>query len=47
MKIKINPLPKPRMVKSDAWRKRPCVVKYWQYKDELKKQFKGYKLGEV
>lgn len=27
---------KPRMVKSDAWRKRPCVEKYWQYKDKLR-----------
>ena len=31
----INPMPKPRMVKSDAWKKRPIVLKYWAYKDEL------------
>lgn len=41
MTIKINPVPKPRMVKSDAWRKRPVVEKYWTYKDELRKEFKG------
>jgi len=23
-----NPIPKPRMTKSDTWRKRPCVLKY-------------------
>ena len=31
----IDPQPKPRMVKSDAWKKRPCVLRYWAYKDEL------------
>lgn len=33
--IPIIPKPKPRMVKSDAWKKRPCVVAYWQWKAEL------------
>lgn len=33
--IPIIPKPKPRMVKSDAWKKRPCVVAYWQWKDQL------------
>lgn len=26
---------KPRMTKADAWKKRPCVEKYWQVKDAL------------
>lgn len=29
---------KPRMVRSDSWRKRPKVVRYWAYKDELVRQ---------
>lgn len=33
--LPITPLPKPRMTKSDRWKKRPCVVRYWAYKDEL------------
>lgn len=33
--LPITPIPKPRMVKSDAWEKRPCVVAYWKWKDKL------------
>lgn len=33
--IKIKAMAKPRMIKSDAWKKRPVVLKYWQYKKEL------------
>jgi len=35
MILKIIPVPKPRMVKSDAWRKRECVIRYWKYKADL------------
>ena len=34
-KLQINPCPKPRMTRSDSWRKRPCVTKYWGFKDKL------------
>ena len=34
--IPIDPMPKPRMVNSDRWRKRKTVVRYWLYKDELR-----------
>ena len=27
---------KPRMTKSDSWKKRPIVLKYWEYKDDIK-----------
>lgn len=33
--IPITPIPKPRMVNSDRWKKRPVVEKYWKYKDAL------------
>lgn len=33
--VEISPIGKPRMVKSDAWKKRPCVVRYWKFKDDL------------
>lgn len=26
---------KPRMTRADAWKKRPCVTKYWAFKHEL------------
>ncbi len=35
MLIKIDPLPKPRMTQKDRWAKRPCVLRYWEYKDKL------------
>lgn len=31
----ITPVPKPRMTRSDRWKKRPGVERYWQYKDDL------------
>ncbi len=34
--LKILAVPKPRMTRADTWKKRPCVVKYWAYKDELR-----------
>lgn len=33
----INPIGKPRMVRSDAWKKRDCVQRYWAFKDLVKK----------
>lgn len=46
--IDIDPIGKPRMTKADAWKKRPCVLRYWEFKDELVKQCKqaGYELEE-
>lgn len=32
----IDPVPKPRMTVSDKWKKRPCVERYWAYKDLLR-----------
>jgi len=34
--LNIVPIPKPRMTRSDSWKKRPCVVRYWKFKDELR-----------
>lgn len=33
--IAITPMGKPRMVRSDAWKKRQVVTRYWAFKDEL------------
>ncbi len=30
---------KPRMTRADRWKKRPCVTRYWSWKDELNRQF--------
>jgi len=31
-----NPMGKPRMTRQDKWKKRPCVMRYRQIKDEIK-----------
>ena len=36
--LNVVPMGKPRMVRSDSWRKRPSVLKYWEYKDKLVEQ---------
>ena len=33
--VDIDPVPKPRMTQSDKWKKRPCVQRYWDFKDDL------------
>jgi len=47
--IKINPVPKPRMVRSDAWKNRTCVTKYWSFKHDLvhKAELMGLQIGDV
>ncbi len=40
MKIKINPVPKPRMTQRDKWAKRPAVMRYRAYCDELRYKMK-------
>lgn len=40
LNIKIMPVSKPRMTRADTWKKRPCVTRYWAYKDELKEKIK-------
>lgn len=36
--IPITPVSKPRQTKRDRWAKRPCVVKYRAFADELRRQ---------
>ena len=35
IELEITPTPKPRMTKSDRWESRPCVNRYWSFKEEL------------
>jgi Holliday junction resolvase RusA-like endonuclease len=39
--IPIEPVPKPRMTRSDAWKQRTAVVKFWAYKDALRSALKA------
>lgn len=34
--IPVVPAAKPRMTRSDSWKKRECVVKYWEFKDSIR-----------
>ncbi len=45
----IDPCPAPRMVQSDKWNKRPCVMKYFAYRDFFRKiaAIQQYKLTPV
>lgn len=32
----ITPVPAPRMTRSDKWKKRPCVMRYFSFRDKVK-----------
>ena len=32
----ITPVPAPRMTRRDRWAKRPCVLRYWAFRDEVR-----------
>ena len=44
-----KPVAKPRMVRSDKYKKRPVVMNYWTFKDRISRQAKvaGFKLGNA
>lgn len=31
----IDPVPKPRMTQRDRWAQRPCVKRYWDFKEKV------------
>ena len=43
MIFNVTPIPKPRMTRADSWKKRPCVVRYWAFKDELTLQARAFR----
>lgn len=43
--LEIKPVPKPRMTRSDKWKKRKCVLEYWAFCDELRLKSLGFKLS--
>ena len=45
--IDMDPMPAPRMVRSDKWAKRPVVTKYFAWRQEfvMKCNVAGWKLG--
>ena len=45
--LNIEPFSKPRMVASDKYKKRACVVKYWANKDVFVREVKRTGLPEI
>lgn len=45
MIIKITPMGAPRQTQRDKWQRRPVIVRYHAYRDELNLQLPGYELG--
>lgn len=45
--LDVHPVPKPRMVKSDSYKKRDVVVKYWKYKDAIIKESRKVNLKSL
>lgn len=41
IQIPVAPVAKPRMTRSDKWKTRPAVLKYRQFKDDLRVNVKG------
>jgi Holliday junction resolvase RusA-like endonuclease len=39
----ITPVPAPRMTRADKWKKRPCVMRYFAFREEVK--LKGVEFG--
>lgn len=44
MLIAITPVPKPRMTQRDKWAKRPAVLRYRAFADELRLQLNGWNI---
>lgn len=42
----IKPIAAPRMTQADRWKKRPIVLRYWDYKDQLREHMEGVDLPE-
>lgn len=38
VRFEVDPVGKPRMTQSDAWKKRPATTKYWKFKDDMNEQ---------
>lgn len=43
----IEPMQAPRMTRADAWKKRPVVLKYRAFRDEVQRLMKGTPLKEI
>ena len=45
--FKISPIAKPRMTRADKWKKRPSVLAYRAFADEMRSQSDGWELPDA
>jgi len=45
--FKISPIAKPRQTAADRWRKRPAVLRYRAFADEMRVQAEGWELPDA
>lgn len=45
MEYAIDPVPKPRMTQRDKWAKRPAVVRYWDFCDQVNREKVRFESG--
>ena len=38
--FQVEPCPAPRMTRRDKWKKRPCVMRYFAFRDEIRLQMR-------
>jgi len=43
----ITPVPKPSMTHADRWKKRPCVLQYFAFKDEVRLRKVTFDSGSI
>lgn len=41
MNISVTPVPAPRMTKRDRWARRPAVIRYFKYRDDIRAAWGG------
>lgn len=44
--LRLTPVAKPRQSQRDRWKKRPAVVRYRQYADQLRAMLRGYEVPQ-
>lgn len=47
--LDVEPVAKPRMTRRDKWAKRPCVLRYWDFCDQLRAEAvkENYDPGDI
>jgi Holliday junction resolvase RusA-like endonuclease len=44
--LRVPPMPKPRMTRADRWRKRPVILRYWEWCEAVRREWGDRKFSE-